>query len=298
MITEHPSERAVYASPDARRAEECAVVLAASGIVHRLEQTDTGWAVVVAASDLDRASRALAAYDEESRDAGAVDASSPPVYGANWLGTLIAAALIGFFARTGPRAPGNLWFERGSASAERILGGEVWRTVTALTLHADLTHVLGNAIACLVLVTAVAWWLGPGVGTWLALLSGAGGNALTAVVRGAPHASVGASTAIFGALGMLAVLQFMARRHRPATGGKAWVVVAASVVLLGTLGVGPGSDVLANFFGFLVGGGLGIGAALVRRRPLRGIIQWGLVLAAGTMVIECWRIALAGIGRP
>lgn len=297
MTIERPSECAVWASPDARRAEECAVVLAASGIAHRLEPTATGWAVVVAVGDLNRASRALAAYDEESRDAGVIDAWSPPVYGANWMGTLIAAALVGFFARTGPRAPGNLWFERGSASAERIVAGEVWRTVTALTLHADFTHVLGNALACLVLVTAVAWWLGPGVGTWLVLLSGAGGNALTALVRGAPHVSVGASTSIFGALGVLAVLQFMARRQRPAAGRKAWVVIAASVVLLVTLGVGPGSDVLAHFFGFLVGGGLGIGAALVRRRPLSGTIQWGLVLAAGTMVIGCWRIALVGIGR-
>ena len=298
MTTGRSSECAVCASQDARRAEECAVVLGASGIAHRLEPTATGWAVVVAASDLDRASRALAAYDEESRDDGAVDASSPPVYGANWLGMFMAVALVGFFARTGPRALGNLWFERGSASAERILAGEVWRTVTALTLHADFTHVLGNAIACLVLVTAAAWWLGPGMGTWLVLFSGAGGNALTAMVRGAPHVSVGASTAIFGALGILAVLQFMARRERPASGGKAWVVVAASVVLLGTLGVGPGSDVLAHFFGFVVGAGLGMGAALVRRRPLRGLIQWGLVLAAGTMVIGCWRIALVGIGRP
>jgi hypothetical protein len=29
-----------------------------------------------------------------------------------------------------------------------------------LTLHADLAHVLSNAIASLVLVSAVAWWLG------------------------------------------------------------------------------------------------------------------------------------------
>jgi membrane associated rhomboid family serine protease len=85
--------------------------------------------------------------------------------------------------------------------------------VTALTLHADLAHVLSNALACLVFVTAVAWWLGPGVGTWLVLLAGAGGNALTALVHGPASVSGGASTAIFGALGILAARQSVARRR-------------------------------------------------------------------------------------
>jgi hypothetical protein len=51
---------------------------------------------------------------------------------------------------TGPREPGAIWFDRGSASAQQILAGEVWRTVTALTLHADLAHVVVlSAIASL-----------------------------------------------------------------------------------------------------------------------------------------------------
>jgi rhomboid protease GluP len=291
-------ERAVCSTPSASRAEECALVLAAAGIAHRLEQADAGWAVVVATGDLDRASRALAAYDEESpagAAAGVPGVASPHVWGANGLGPLVATALVGFFAWTGPRAPGSLWFERGSASAERILAGEVWRTVTALTLHADLAHLLGNAIAGLVLVTAVAWWVGPGAGAWLVLLSGTAGNALTALVRGAPHDSVGASTAVFGALGVLAARQFVARRARP--GGKAWAVIAASVVLLAMLGVGPRSDTLAHASGCLAGGGLGLGTALARRRPLRGLLQWGLLLAAALAVVGCWQIALVGPGR-
>ena len=294
---EGPIDTAVCVTPSAKRAEECAVVLAASGIAHRLERTDAGWALLVAAGDGGRASGALAAYDQENRDEALLDPSPPP-YGETWIGALIAALLVGFFAVTGRREPGAIWFERGSASAQQILSGEAWRTVTALTLHADLAHVLSNAIACLVLVTAVAWWLGPGVGTWLVLLAGAGGNALTALAHGAPYVSVGASTAIFGALGILAVLQFVARRQRPAPGRKAWVVIAASLVLLGTLGTGTRSDVLAHGFGLLVGGCLGIGPALARRRPLGQPSQWLLALAAGAVVLACWGIALSAIGKP
>jgi membrane associated rhomboid family serine protease len=297
MTTDEPIEVAVCVTPSAKRAEECAVVLASNGIVHRLETTGAGWMLMVATRDAGRASNALVEYDRENRDEPPSD-SAPPPYGTTWIGGLIAALLVGFFAVTGPREP-NVWFDRGNAAAQPILSGEVWRTVTALTLHADLAHVLSNAIACLVFVTAVAWWLGPGVGTWLVLLAGAGGNALTALVHGSSSISVGASTAIFGALGILAARQFVARRRRSrASGHKGWVVIAASLALLGMLGTGPGSDVLAHVFGLLVGGLLGIGPALAQRRPLGRSSQWLLALAAGALVLACWRIALAAVGPP
>ncbi|MFQ5896884.1 MAG: rhomboid family intramembrane serine protease [Candidatus Methylomirabilia bacterium] len=289
---EKPTETAVCVNPNAKQAEERAVVLAAGGIAYRLEETDAGWALVVSARDATRARDALAAYDEESRHAAVADAP-PPGYGVTWIGALVAALLVGFFAVTGPRDGGVAWFGRGSASAEQILKGEVWRTVTALTLHADLAHVLGNAVACVVLVTAVGRWLGPGIGSWLVLLAGAGGNALTALAHGSHHISVGASTSTFGAVGILAALQFVARRRGRAVGRKAWVVVAASLVLLGMLGTAAGSDLLAHLFGLLVGGGLGIGAALALRRPPGRLIQWALVLAAAMVVVGCWWIALA-----
>src|SRR5256886_3201472 len=118
--------------------------------------------------------------------------------------------LIGFFAVTGPRTRHSAWFARGSAATDRIVAGEWWRTVTALTLHADASHLLGNAAASVVLVGAVSRELGPGLGLWLVLLAGAGGNALTAVAHSAHHASVGASTAIFGAIRILATTRGVA----------------------------------------------------------------------------------------
>jgi rhomboid protease GluP len=295
MTTEGPIETAVRATPSATGAEEYAVVLAASGIPHRLARTAAGWAVMVTAGDAMQASRALDAYDEENRVDAQVD-TSPPVYGATWIGVVIAALLISFFVVTGPRQRGVIWFDRGSASAQQILAGEGWRTVTALTLHADVAHLVGNAIAGLVLITAVAWSLGPGVGTWLVLLAGAGGNTLRALAHEAPYVSVGASTAIFGGLGILTMLQIAARRQRRAPGRKAWVVIAASLVLLSTLGTGPRSDVLAHFFGLLVGGLLAIGPALALRRPPGRLSQWLLALTAGGVVLGCWWIALVDVG--
>jgi rhomboid protease GluP len=115
---------------------------------------------------------------------------------------------------------------------------------------------------------------------------------------GRSSVSVGASTAIFGALGILAARQCVARRRGRTSGHKGWVVMAASLALLGMLGTAPGSDVLAHVFGLFVGGLLSIGPALAQRQPLAQSSQWLLALAAGALVLACWRIALAAVRPP
>ena len=283
-------ETAVRVTPSARRAEEWATVLAASGIRHRLALTATGWAVLVASDDGARASVALATYDAENPHELRVAA---PAVGRDsiGLGIAVAALLLGFFALTGPRAAGVAWFERGSASAARILRGEVWRTITALTLHADLAHVLGNAAACVVLIPPVSQALGPGTGLWVLLLAGAVGNALTAFVHGAPYNSVGASTLTFGAIGVLAAQAFVARwRGRP-TRRRPWVVIVASLVLLSMLGTAEGADVLGHLFGLLAGAVLGLLAGLARPRAFAPTVEWALAVAAMALIAACWWIA-------
>ncbi len=289
-------DSAVYVTPSAQRADEYGLVLEACRIVHRVEETDAGWEVVVAAGDLARAERVLAAYDEENR-LKSVPHTAPSEYGRTWIGAAVAAALAAFFAATGGREGGAVWFDRGSASAERILGGEPWRTVTALTLHADAVHVLSNAVACVVLVTAVGWRVGPGIAVWLVLLAGAGGNALTAFAYGSDHIAVGASTSTFGAVGILAALQFVARRRRPWSRRTAWVALGAGLALLAMLGTGAGTDILAHLFGLLAGGALGVAAARTLRRPPPPSVQRWLAAAGAAFVAGCWWIALATAAR-
>src|SRR5262245_54119267 len=200
---------AVRVTPSRRRADEWAVVLAAAGIPHWMRQRLDGWALIVPPDDAASALETLAAYDLENAGAPLADAGAGPPRPWTITGVVVALLLVGFFAITGPRAAGSTWFESGSADAGRIVAGEWWRTLTALTLHADPPHLLGNAVAVAGLLTAVCWELGSGVGLWLVLLAGAGGNALTAVVHRGDHVSVGASTAVFGAVGVLAALQIV-----------------------------------------------------------------------------------------
>src|SRR5207244_553503 len=72
--------------------------------------------------------------------------------------------------------------------------------------HADVGHLLANLIAGSILAVFLAQILGGGV-TWLSVLaSGAIGNAVNALFQPPSHTAIGASTAVFGAIGILAVL--------------------------------------------------------------------------------------------
>jgi membrane associated rhomboid family serine protease len=280
---------AVRVTESRRLSDEWAVVLAAAGIPHWQRQRLDGWALFVTPDDASTALAALAAYDQENARAAAPGPAAARPLGIT--GTVVSLLLVGFFAITGPREGGSAWFAHGSADAGRMNAGEWWRAVTALTLHADGPHLAANAVALAGLLTAVCWYLGPGAGVWLVLLAGAGGNALTALVHGGQHVSVGASTAVFGAIGILAALRIVAPVSLEPRTRKSWVVIAAALALLALLGTGPDADLLAHLFGLLLGGGLGVVAALTLGRPVPGMLQWPLVAAAAGVVGGAWRLA-------
>jgi len=283
---------AVRVTPSRRIADEWAVVLAAAGIPHWQRERLDGWALFVTPDDVVTALEALAAYDRENAtdDDGGAD-EAPPARPLTIAGVVVALLLVGFFAITGPRPGGSSWFEHGSADAARIMAGEWWRTVTALTLHADAPHLAGNAVGLAVLLTAVCWQLGVGVGLWLTLLAGAGGNLLTAAVHGSEHSSVGASTAVFGIVGILAALRVVAPRRLRLGTRRSWVVVAASLALLALLGTGPHADLLAHLFGLLVGGALGVLAALTLPSTPPVALQGVLLIAVIAVVLSAWQLA-------
>jgi membrane associated rhomboid family serine protease len=185
------------------------------------------------------------------------------------------------------------WFERGSADARRILDGELWRSVTALTLHADIAHALSNAIAISIFFGALAGLTGVGLGSVLILFAGAGGNFANSVVHGWPHDSVGASTAIFGAVGILGGLAAVRRRRVIGEKRRAWIAIAAAFALLGMLGTGGARvDFLAHVLGLLTGVVLGLTAAAITSQPPSNVVQWLCGLAACALVLGSWLMAL------
>jgi membrane associated rhomboid family serine protease len=282
----------VRASDDQAQSREWAVVVQAAGVPCRVERSPGGWGVVVASGDESAARTALAAYDAEVIPVGRGD--EVVEYGPTAVGVMMAVVLWAAAIVTGFRAGGSKLFMAGEGSAERIVAGQPWRIVTALFLHADFTHLAGNVVATAILGTAVCRLLGPGLGLALIVISGAVGNLMNAYLRGGPHVSVGASTSIFGAVGILAGLAIMRAR---APGRRPWVPFAAGLALLALLGTGEHADLAAHFFGFQTGLGLGLATAVLLERPPGSRAQRWLAATTIAAVVGAWLLAAHSIGR-
>lgn len=276
---------------DPQLAEEWELVLLAQGLAPSLRLTVDGIALSVPEGEVDRAQANLAAYERENPRKLA-SRGEPMELGSVPTGVTVALLLLLFFFVT-VQWPALSWFERGSADAERVLQGEYWRTVTALTLHVDVVHALSNAVAVALFFTAVSSVVGAGLAGALIVLAGAGGNLANALLHGSPHVSVGASTAIFGAVGLLGSLG-VRRRRSALSRWRAWLPFAAALALLGMLGgSGPRVDIWAHLFGFLVGAALGFITAVVAPRAPGLRIQWVCGTAAVAVILCGWIGALS-----
>src|SRR2546423_8402822 len=232
--------RVVRRTASRAQADEWAYVLTALGILHEVRDEADGASIAVLPEDMPAAEAALVAHDaERSRPAP----RPQPEYGPSLLWLAYAALLASFHLATGPRDDRVVWFARGSADAEAFLRGEWWRAATALTLHADYAHAAGNLVVGALLLWALARRIGPAAAAWIALAGGALGNALTAAVVRRGYVSVGASTAVFAALGAVALLQAGA----PAP--HALLARGARSALLGLPGTGHNAGLFAPLFG-------------------------------------------------
>jgi membrane associated rhomboid family serine protease len=270
---------------------EWALVLLADGVASSVEPGPDGYSLIVRDSDLERALSILELYESENPPPPPVELE-PDHPGSFNAALATMGALLLFFFVTGPRDASIRWFERGGADAERILSGEAWRTVTSLTLHADLAHILGNAFAGVLFLTALGGSVGPGLAIALALAAGAGGNFLNAAYHGTAHVSVGASTSVFGAVGLLGGRGVVRRGRIGARGHRRWTPFAGGLALLAMLGTGARADLGAHLLGLLVGTGLGVAVTLALRRPLSNAMQWMLGATALATVLYSWGMAL------
>lgn len=276
-----------------RRAQvdEWVLVLSAEGLRTSVRGSPAGFAVEVAASDVPSAEHALAIWQRENESAPPPTVPAPIDANAGGHALVVAAFLLALFAATGPAGRSDSAFgERGSAEASRIVAGETWRAVTALTLHADFAHVLGNATAGALFLAAVFRAFGFGVGGALALAAGALGNVANALVQAPSHATIGASTAVFGALGLL-VGNALVLRRASLRGRPVWLPIGAALALLAMLGTeGERVDLWAHGLGLVAGVALG---GIASSLPARWLGSRPLQMIAGASALAALAIAWA-----
>ena len=152
-----------------------------------------------------------------------------------------------------------------SSSLGIVTDGEWYRAFTSLFLHGDMPHLLGNAAFGSVFGILVSNSFGPLRGWGLIMLSGFIGNLLNIFIRfPESYFGLGASTAVFGALGLLvgSGLDVAWRERSFRKGVRAFTPLLAGLIIFGMHGIGgPGIDTLAHLTGMVSGISLGLPAA-------------------------------------
>jgi membrane associated rhomboid family serine protease len=249
----------------------------------------------VDAAQVEQALTQLRHYEAESRPAiGAPPARRAP-YPHAWIGCVAYVVVLVAVAYAISAGLFRLdAFDLADLDAARVQSGEWWRAWTSLTLHLDAAHLAANLGAGVWFGYLAASELGSG-SAWFLIVNGAAlANWLEGEFGPATHRAVGASTAVFAALGMLAAHSWRVRLHLPQRWALRWAPLVAGIVLLAWLGTaGDGTDVVAHVLGFTVGILIGATAALPPvSRVLRRIPQWIAGLAALASLALAWRCAL------
>jgi membrane associated rhomboid family serine protease len=297
----------IFRSPKKKAANEHALVLSARGLAHQVVFLEGNFRLLVPSLQAGAARAELFHYETENE--GWPPREVPPPMRSRGLAAALAYALLLLvvypMGRTGFLGVDLL--REGAMDAARVRDGELWRAVTALTLHGDLAHIAGNLCFGALFAILAAHQLGAGL-AWAAILAaGALGNLLNALVQRAGFVSIGASTASFAALGLLATYEWVRRatlRQRPL---RRLAPLLGAAALLGYLGMGGSpsefssdiavrsrTDVIAHMAGFGMGALFGFALGRSRLPELaQPRHQRGLGLFVLGSVALAWWIAVS-----
>jgi rhomboid protease GluP len=297
----------VFRSARVPACNERAFMLHAVGIASAIARDSTGYVLLVEVSDAPAALEHLRQYEVERLNKPPPPPPPPKLHPHAWTGSLLYALLLAGVAFA---ISNGLWrldaFDVGELDAGLVQKGQWWRVWTALTLHLDGPHLAANTVAGVWFGYLASRLLGSGT-TWFLVVMGAGlANWIEAFFGPATHRSVGASTAVFTALGLLSAFSWRTRLSYPQRWALRWGPLVAGVVLLSWTGTGgqsleePGGgegqtvDVVAHALGFAVGLLAGAGAALESvSRVLSRVPQWLAGLLALVPVVVGWIRALS-----
>ena len=285
----------VYRSPRRRDCEERLLVLTAVGVEGQVARAEGEFLLQVASADAGYAARHLAQYEAENRPPPPLP-PPPRLYRHAWVGCVVySLVLLGVAYALSNGLVRLDAFDVGELDAARVQAGQWWRAWTALTLHLDGPHLGANLGAGIWFGYLAARQMGNGT-AWLLTVSGAGlANLLEGLLGPPEHRAVGASTAVFSALGAMSAYSWRERLVLPQRWVRRWGPLIAGVILLGWTGsAGEGTDVVGHLGGFALGALLGATAALPRVQPvLQRLPQWvGGAVALGSIALA-WGCALA-----
>jgi rhomboid protease GluP len=245
---------------------EHSLVLLATGSGCRIQPDIGGYALEASPTREDAARHQLQAYEKESLPKIVVEVPQHD-YGFGVVFLLLWSMLLLFSYKIQIALP--QWQDIGrNSSIDLIEQAQWWRPFTSLFLHADMGHLLSNFVTGVLFAGVLSRMWGSAT-SWLAILGcGALGNVFHSVIRyPEPAFSLGASTAVMAALGLLcahgSVCAF-AERANTRSLRQAIVPLAAGVALFGLTGnsADPDVNVLGHACGFASGILVGVPLAM------------------------------------
>jgi len=288
--------QAVIPAPSEKQAMDWSLVLTSQGIEHGIERDADSLRLVLCLrpEDRPRAIQAIRLYERENRPRRWIQPIKAADLLLDWraLAALVPLPVLFLFTDV---ADLHELKERGLMDGHRVLDGQWWRLITAMTLHADVAHLAGNMTTGVLFLGLAMGAMGAGRALLSSLLAGVGGNLLALLVNGPEHRSLGASGMILGALGLL-VAHSWQQWHAGEARGTLWPrALGGGIFLLLMLGASPRSDLAAHLGGFAAGLLLGMILAFWQLRVLPSpradnLCAW----AALASVTGAWILALRG----
>lgn len=257
----HPKDQAeafteamnpLYSGLSEKKANLILLILASQNIKPVIEHLNDRLTILIRESDYHRARASIEAYYSENRFFGIrrkIDEFEADPF-KSLTALLIMAVLCAvhfLLIRSGTHHQAVREF---GSSALYILQGERFRVITALLLHADVRHLLANCAGILIFCAPLLNLTGYGNGVLLLVVSGAMGNQINAWFYKTAHLSIGSSTAIMAAAGLLAAHRMI--YSAPGTFKKT-LGLAAGASLVALFSGGETTDVSAHIFGFCCG---------------------------------------------
>jgi membrane associated rhomboid family serine protease len=177
----------------------------------------------------------------------------------------------------GPNLPGGALFSDWALQGLAVSNGDWWRLVTAMFLHGSLLHLAFNMLALYWLGNIIEQALGTPRFLLVYVVSGLAGSAGALWFSPAFAVTVGASGAIFGLIGALLILEYLATGSLM---GQAMILILVNFALTFAVpGISKGGHI-----GGLIGGIVATYALM--RYPVRPQRTIGLAVAVGVGVLS------------
>ena len=284
------AEETLIAARSKREAMDFGLVLASQGLVSTVTRIEDQWGVMVAGDDYDRSVETLRIWKNENlgwKWLNPLPTAAGKFFHWGSLAWALATVAIYFWSA----APGIK--EAGMMDSQMVAAGQWWRLFTAVTLHADLPHLLSNITSGLILLGLAMARYGTGIALLIAFLSGVGGNVAGFLLYPDAHRGLGASGMVMGALGLLAIASPVDGWDRQVGIGLIMRGIVATFLMLVLIGFSPRSDVVAHIGGYVGGVVFGLVMMHLSAKALKDSIT-SLAAAAVLFltVIITWWLAL------